>query len=187
MAELALGDIEPASPLREHLVGIQSASSRAVQLTRQLLAFSRKQVLHPTVVHLNLLVREAQTLLQRVLGDDVRVEVSLTADLPPVRVDSGQFHQVILNLAVNSRDAMPHGGTFRIETHVLTVDDAHDRLHPALARGRYAVLVISDTGIGMDDATRQRLFEPFFTTKEPGTGTGLGSRHRPRHRQTERR
>ena len=174
MAELALGDIEPASPLREHLVGIQSASSRAVQLTRQLLAFSRKQVLHPTVVHLNLLVREAQTLLQRVLGDDVRVEVALTADLPPVRVDSGQFHQVILNLAVNSRDAMPHGGTFRIETHVLTVDDAHDRLHPALARGRYAVLVISDTGIGMDDATRQRLFEPFFTTKEPGTGTGLG-------------
>ena len=174
MAELALGDLAQDSALREHLVGIQSASSRAVQLTRQLLAFSRKQVLHPTVVHLNLLVREAQTLLQRVLGDDVRVEVALTGDIPPVRVDPGQFHQVILNLAVNGRDAMPHGGTFRIETRVLTVEDAHDRHHPTLARGRYAVLVISDSGIGMDAATRQRLFEPFFTTKEPGKGTGLG-------------
>ena len=174
MAELAVGDLEQDSPVREHLAGIQSASSRAVQLTRQLLAFSRKQVLHPTVVHLNILVREAQTLLQRVLGDDVRVEVALTADMPPVRVDSGQFHQVILNLAVNSRDAMPHGGTFRIETHILTVEDAHDRFHPTLAPGRYAVLMISDTGFGMDEGTRQRMFEPFFTTKEPGKGTGLG-------------
>ncbi len=173
LAELALGELPQDSPLREHLGGIQAAGGRAAQLTRQLLAFSRKQVLHPTIVSLNALVREAESLLQRVLGDDVRVEVALANDLSPVRVDAGQLHQVILNLAMNGRDAMPKGGTLRIETRLHAVEEHHRSPH-RLPPGRYAVLAMSDTGVGIDPETQQRLFEPFFTTKEPGKGTGLG-------------
>jgi two-component system cell cycle sensor histidine kinase/response regulator CckA len=173
IAELALGDLPPDSPLREHLDGIQSAGARAAQLTKQLLAFSRKQVLHPRVVSLNALVREAESLLQPVLGNDVRVEITLADDLTPVRVDAGQLHQVILNLAMNSRDAMPTGGTLRIDTRLHVVGE-HERSQQRLPPGRYAALSISDTGVGIDLETQLRLFEPFFTTKAPGKGTGLG-------------
>jgi two-component system cell cycle sensor histidine kinase/response regulator CckA len=173
LAELARGELPQGSPLREHLDGIQAAGGRAAQLTRQLLAFSRKQVLHPTIVSLNALAREAESLLQRVMGDDVRVEVALANDLSPVRVDAGQLHQVILNLAMNGRDAMPKGGTLRIETRLHAVGEHHRSPH-RLPPGRYAVLAMSDTGVGIDPETQQRLFEPFFTTKDPGKGTGLG-------------
>jgi PAS domain S-box-containing protein len=174
IAELALGELPDHSPLREHLTGIQDAGNRAAQLTRQLLAFSRKQVLHPTVVNLNALVRETESLLKRVLGGDIRVEVTLASDTPLVQIDPGQFHQVLLNLAVNSRDAMPGGGTLTIETRSLVIAAGQERQHPRLAPGEYAALAISDTGNGMDVEVQRRLFEPFFTTKEPGRGTGLG-------------
>ena len=188
IAELALGDLDEDSPLREHLTGIQAASGRAVQLTRQLLAFSRKQVLHPTVVHLNEIVREAQTLLQRLLGDDVRVEVALMADLPAVRIDAGQFHQVILNLAVNSRDAMPHGGTFRIETRPAERGRRRsDRAHPTLPRGRYAVT--GDLRHGHRHGRVDAAAAVRAVLHDQGTGQRHrpGPRHRSRHRQAERR
>ena len=173
VAELAgseLGD----GPLRDDIAAIRQAAMRATGLTRQLLAFSRQQVLKPEVLRLNAVVEEVEGLLCRVLGEDIRVEVRLDPDVRSVLADPGQIHQVILNLAINSRDAMPQGGVLSIETRSVIVSEAGARRHPGLSPGRYSVLVLTDTGAGMDAATRQRLFEPFFTTKAPGKGTGLG-------------
>ena len=174
IAELAVADLPKGAALREDFARIREAGARAAVLTRQLLAFSRKQVLRPVVVDLNALASEAESLLRRVLGEDIRIEARLAPDLRPVLLDPAQFHQVILNLAVNSRDAMPNGGRLTIETRNLLVEAERERTHPGLRPGRYVTFTLADTGVGMDAATRQRLFEPFFTTKEPGRGTGLG-------------
>ena len=150
------------------------ASERAAALTNQLLAFSRRQVAAPRLVDLNELVRHIDKMLRRIIGEDIRLDVRLDPALPPVRVDPTHIDQVIMNLAVNSRDAMPQGGALTLETarvH-LTGEDAAG--HFELLPGWYAVLTVSDTGTGMDAATRARIFEPFFTTKEQGKGTGLG-------------
>jgi len=173
VADLALADL-PEGALRNDLITIRDAGGRAAELTRQLLAFSRKQVLRPEVVNLNALVADAEMLLRRLLGDDIHLRLHLAQDLAPVSVDPGQFHQVILNLAVNGRDAMPRGGTLTIQTRNFIPDPQSQPTANGLSAGRYVVLEVRDTGTGMDAATRQRLFEPFFTTKEPGKGTGLG-------------
>jgi len=170
--------------LREHLkndpVGTEyaaevlEASERASALTNQLLAFSRRQVSMPQLVDLNLLVRNMEKMLRRIIGEDVRLEIRLAPSLPGIEVDPGQIDQVIMNLAVNSRDAMPAGGRLEIETAEVHLDEQYASSHVSPAPGTYALLAISDTGIGMDAVTRARIFEPFFTTKEQGKGTGLG-------------
>jgi signal transduction histidine kinase/CheY-like chemotaxis protein len=173
-AELMAMRLKPGDPLLRDVAEIRKAADRASALTRQLLAFSRKQLLSPRIVDLNAVVKQMESLLNRVIGEDIRLVSHLAPRLHPVRVDPGQFEQVLLNLAVNARDAMPRGGMLTIETGNV---DLHEQLgfdHDALAPGRYVTLAVSDTGVGMDLQTRQRVFEPFFTTKEQGKGTGLG-------------
>jgi PAS domain S-box-containing protein len=152
---------------------IRKAANRAASLTRQLLAFSRKQVLHPTMLDLNDVVGDMEDMLRRLIGEDILLETGLAPTLASVKADRGQLEQVIMNLAVNSRDAMSEGGRLIIETR--EVDwDATGALAHAAAPGRYVLLSVTDTGCGMDPETRSHLFEPFFTTKDPGKGTGLG-------------
>ena len=171
-AELALNNVEPTGPLHADLTEILKAGHRAAGLTSQLLAFSRKQVLHPDTVNLNDIVRGMEPMLKRLIGEDVDFQTRLAPDLKAVRVDTGQIEQVIMNLAVNSRDAMPRGGTIRITTsHEGFPDDEQ----PDALRGRdLVVLSVTDTGDGMDEATKAQIFEPFFSTKPVGQGTGLG-------------
>jgi nitrogen-specific signal transduction histidine kinase/CheY-like chemotaxis protein len=153
---------------------ISRAAERAASLTRQLLAFSRQQVQKMAVFVLNDVVSETEAMLRRLLGDEVRVARDLAPDLGRVKADAGQIEQVLVNLAVNARDAMPRGGTLRIETRNVTLDEAYVSAHPAGAPGPYVMLAVSDDGCGMDPATVARIFEPFFTTKPAGKGTGLG-------------
>jgi PAS domain S-box-containing protein len=173
-SELMLNGLAPGTPSRRHVEQIAKAGARASALTGQLLAFSRQQVLEPELLDLNETVENTHEMLGRMIGEDVERVTVLAPALPPVRADRGQIGQVILNLVVNARDAMPRGGT-------LTVATRHEELAAPLVdregtipAGRYAVLEVSDTGTGMDEATRARVFEPFFTTKERGKGTGLG-------------
>jgi len=155
---------------------ILKAGSRAEALTRQLLAFSRKQILRPELLDLNEVVREFSTMLGRLIGEDVRMEMALSPGLSSVRADRGQIEQVIMNLAVNARDAMPHGGTLAIETHDVELDEDYLDEHPRAAAGHYVCLALSDTGLGMPPAVRARIFEPFFSTKgSKGTGLGLST------------
>ena len=150
------------------------ASERASALTNQLLAFSRRQVVVARVVDLNEMVRQIEKMLCRMIGEDIQLQLLLDPALPPVKVDSSQMDQVIMNLAVNARDAMPRGGTLTIATAPVEIPQERAENHPGMAPGPYATLAVSDTGMGMDAATRSRIFEPFFTTKEQGKGTGLG-------------
>ena len=169
LSERPLGDAALAE------VGeISRAAERAASLTRQLLAFSRQQVQKISVFVLNEVVSGLEPMLARLLGADLRIEKDLAADLGRVRADHGQIEQVLLNLAVNARDAMPKGGTLRIETRNVDLDEAYVAAHPAGAPGPYVMLAASDDGCGMDPATLARIFEPFFTTKPAGRGTGLG-------------
>ncbi len=161
-------------PLREDLVQIQQASERGTALTRQLLAFGRKQILAPTILDLNALVGNLRKMLERLIGEDIALTTALQPDLWRVTADPGQIEQVLMNLAVNARDAMPTGGSLTIETRTVPFDDGDARMHAAMPTGPCVLVAISDTGCGMDDATRSRIFEPFFTTKAPGQGTGLG-------------
>jgi CheY-like chemotaxis protein len=173
-SQLVKRKLEPQSPLREHVQEIEKAGQRAAGLTRQLLAFSRQQVLTPAVLDLNELVADMVKMLPRLIGEDVNVTTEMAADLGRVKADQGQIEQVIMNLAVNARDAMPGGGSLRIETSNRDLDQAYVRQHPGARTGRYVMLAVVDSGMGIDGETLAHIFEPFFTTKEVGKGTGLG-------------
>src|SRR5881409_3773008 len=172
--QLLLQATPPDDPRHEDAVEIKNAGVRAAELTRQLLAFSRRQVLAPKVLGLNAVVAHMQTMLRRLLGEDIELSVTLAPEAGSVNADPGQLEQVLLNLAVNARDAMPTGGRLNIETiRVTSASELAERRH-RLPPGDYACLAVTDTGSGMDEATQAHLFEPFFTTKEVGRGTGLG-------------
>jgi two-component system cell cycle sensor histidine kinase/response regulator CckA len=173
-AELAAGRLKPEDPSRAELSEIDKAAHRAANLTRQLLAFSRKQVLQPRVIDLNQVVSDTHKMLRRLIGEDIELVTSLKERLGSVSADTGQIEQVLLNLAVNSRDAMPKGGKLMIETSEVDLDESYSAFHFDIPPGRYVLLAVSDTGTGMDAKTLSHVFEPFFTTKEVGKGTGLG-------------
>jgi PAS domain S-box-containing protein len=173
-SELARKDLPAEHRAHQRVEQIQKAAERAATLTRQLLAFSRKQLLQPRVVDLNTIAREMERMLRRLIGEDIELVTSFAPDLWPVRADPAQVEQVILNLAVNARDAMPAGGTLTIRTCEADLDPAFAGAHPGASPGPHAVLSVSDTGYGMDAATLSHVFEPFFTTKPAGHGTGLG-------------
>ena len=173
-SQLLLGKLNAADPLRAGLTEIHKAGERAAGLTRQLLAFSRKQVLQPRGLNVNRVVEEMRPMLERLVGEAVEVRVALNAESGVVRADPHQLEQVVMNLVVNARDAMPGGGKLLIETAGVERDESYARLHLEARAGRYVMLAVSDNGVGMDEETRQRIFEPFFTTKGVGQGTGLG-------------
>lgn len=172
--ELGMVKLDPGSELRRDLERIKSAGERAAQLTRQILAFSRQQMLEITSLDLNEVITEFQHMLTRLIGEDIILETHLAPGLPPIRADKVQLEQVLLNLVVNARDAMPDGGRLLIETAPATLDKAYTARHAGVKPGPHVMLAVSDTGHGMDIATQQHIFEPFFTTKTQGRGTGLG-------------
>jgi two-component system, cell cycle sensor histidine kinase and response regulator CckA len=172
--EFLLADLPADDSRRAEVLEIQSAADRAAAFTRQLLAFSRRQLLQPEVLELNEVITGMEMMVRRLVGEDVVLLTKLEPQIPRVWADPGQLQQVIMNLVVNARDAMPRGGTLLIETGVVELDEHYPLQHPTAKPGPHVVLVVTDTGCGMDPATRSRIFEPFFTTKEPGKGTGLG-------------
>jgi signal transduction histidine kinase len=171
--QLQLMRLPAAHPMRRDLELMQSTAERAATLTRQLLAFSRQQILQPQVLDLNALVHEISQLLRRLIGEDIAFVTVLDPTLGQVRADPGQLGQVLFNLALNARDAMPRGGQLTVET-TNVVQEEDEREDPRIPPGQYVQLRVSDTGVGMDTAVQAHLFEPFFTTKEVGKGTGLG-------------
>jgi PAS domain S-box-containing protein len=173
-SNMAVQDLNPADPLRRDIAEISKASERASELTQQLLAFSRQQVLQPRVIDLGEVVAAMERMLQRLLGEDIELALRPARDLGRVLADPGQIEQVVMNLAVNARDAMPEGGQLTIEMRNVELDATYVSAHFGVAAGSYVMLAVSDTGVGMDAATRARVFEPFFTTKPVGKGTGLG-------------
>ena len=173
-SEMLLQDLPAGDRKRQDVDEIRASAKRAADLTRQLLAFSRKQVLQARVLDVNTVVQTLDRMLRRLIGEDVKLELALGSALGAVRADPGQLEQVILNLAVNARDAMPHGGRLTIETADARLDASYARGHPGSAPGRHVMIAVTDSGTGMDAETRAHLFEPFFTTKEMGKGTGLG-------------
>jgi signal transduction histidine kinase len=173
-AHLSLRQCEPGSPLRKPLEEITRAGERAAELTRQLLAFGRKQVLRPCVLNLNDVIQPLETMLRPMLGERIAMKLHLAPSLAPVEADRTQLEQVLINLAGNARDAMPEGGVIEILTGEIEVDGAYALPEGPIAPGRYVQLTFRDSGHGMDEATRKRIFEPFFTTKAKGKGTGLG-------------
>ena len=173
-SELIQDDLGPGHPLQHNLEGVRKAVQRASSLTHQLLAFSRKQVLAPKVLDLNAAINDLGRMLPRLVGEDVDLVIVPSLERIRTKADPSQLEQVIMNLAVNARDAMPSGGRLTIETSVVEFDQEYARLHPPAGPGRYAMLAVTDTGAGMDAETQSHIFEPFFTTKEKGKGTGLG-------------
>ncbi|MFL5800937.1 MAG: response regulator [Roseiflexaceae bacterium] len=173
-AELALETLPPDADQRGDLEGIKKTAARAASLTRQLLAFARRQIMEPRVLNLNDLVLEMEQLFRRLIGEDIDLATRQTPNLEPVKVDPSQIEQVLVNLVVNARDAMPQGGKLTIETSNVVLDQEYIRQHIGVAAGRYVLLAVSDTGTGMDAEVKRRLFEPFFSTKDLGKGTGLG-------------
>jgi signal transduction histidine kinase/ActR/RegA family two-component response regulator len=173
-SDLALERIHPGDAVRGNCEQIRRVADRAALLTRQLLAFSRRQMLQPKILDLNELIVEMGRLLQRLLREDIEYKVQLGEPLGRVQADPGQMEQVLLNLIVNAADAMPKGGTLTVETENVCVDEHYAQARAPLAPGDYVMLAVSDTGFGMEASTKARIFEPFFTTKEPGKGTGLG-------------
>jgi PAS domain S-box-containing protein len=171
---LALQRIEGNPSVRIYLEEIKKAGDRAANLTRQLLAFGRKQILQPVPLSLNDIVTDMNKMLQRLIGEDIQLSAKLTTDLKRVKADPGQIEQVLVNLIVNARDAMPQGGKLTIETTNVELDREYASAHVGVNAGAYVVLAVSDTGAGMDEHVRKQIFEPFFTTKEKGKGTGLG-------------
>jgi two-component system, cell cycle sensor histidine kinase and response regulator CckA len=173
-AELLLNGPAPSEQYVRKIEQIDRAADRATALTRQLLAFSRLQVLQPHVMNLNDVVEEMGRLLPRLIGEDVELVIRRAEDLGAIRADASQMEQVIMNLAVNARDAMPNGGRLLIETSNAELDSTYSTMHPVVRQGRYVLLAVSDSGSGMDAETQAHIFEPFFTTKPQGKGTGLG-------------
>jgi CheY-like chemotaxis protein len=167
-------DIDPDNPPRERLKEIVKTADRASAVTRQLLAFSRKQVLQPKVLDLNALITQVSALLPPVLGEDIRLIVDLEPALGRIKADPSQIEQSIMNLVFNARDAMPYGGELTIRTSNVDLGETWENVPPGVQLGPYVVVEVRDTGHGMDDETRSRIFEPFFTTKERDKGTGLG-------------
>jgi len=173
-AELGLMELSPDDPLYSDLQRINEAALRAASLIRQILAFSRKQVLEMRPLDLNEVVVEFEKMLQRIIGEDINLKTILAPALSPVQADPAQIEQILMNLAVNARDAMPQGGKLTIETGSVVLDEEYAHKHIGAQAGPHVLLAVSDTGVGMDAAIKERIFEPFFTTKPPGKGTGLG-------------
>ncbi len=173
-SELLVAQLREESPLKKAVEEIKQAGERAAALTRQLLAFSRQQVLEPKVLDLNEVVSHMERMLSRLLGEDVQLQTVLGSDLWNVKADPGQVEQLVMNLAVNARDAMPEGGNLTLETSNVFLDESYANIHSPMPPGPYVMLSVSDTGVGMDKETLSRVFEPFFTTKGQGKGTGLG-------------
>src|SRR6185436_9552649 len=161
-------------PFHADIMEIQKAGEIAGGLTRQLLAFSRKQIIEPTLLDLNAVVGNLRPMLRRLIGEDVNVSLNLPPGLARIMADRGQVEQIVMNLAVNARDTMPKGGTLTIETGNVELDEHYAQAHRGVKPGPYVALTLTDTGTGMTPQVQARLFEPFFTTKEIGKGTGLG-------------
>src|SRR5437867_1421217 len=172
--ELVLARIHGDEKTSKEINEIKKAGQRAASLTRQLLAFSRKQILEPKVLDLNAIVVELEKMLRRLIGEDIKLTMAPAADLRRIKADPGQIEQVIMNLVVNARDAMPQGGHLTLETTNIDLDEAYAGRHIGVRAGAYVMLAVSDTGCGMDREAMTHIFEPFFTTKGPGKGTGLG-------------
>jgi two-component system, cell cycle sensor histidine kinase and response regulator CckA len=173
-SEIALGSLDQRDPLYESIREIKSAGDRAASLTQQLLAFSRRQVMQAKVLDITDVIGDLESMLRRLIGEDIHLVLARTSGTWPIKADPVQMQQVIMNLAVNARDAMPRGGQLLIGTGNVTLDEETVRVQPDGAPGDYVLVTVTDTGTGMDEATLGRLFEPFFTTKEKGKGTGLG-------------
>jgi CheY-like chemotaxis protein len=173
-AQLAVRELGPEHKTIRRLDAVCKAADRAAALTRQILTFSRQQNAETRVCDVNHIVEDMERMLRRLIGEDVRLAVALDQDVGRVRADPGQLEQVIMNLAVNARDAMPRGGRLVLETSNVELDEAYAQSHAGVSPGAYVVLAISDTGEGMEPAILARIFEPFYTTKGPGKGTGLG-------------
>lgn len=172
--EMAEEEFDADCAVHVHLCGIRQAGERAADLTRQLLAFARRQVIEPKVIDLNALILSLDTLLRRLIGENIEIVFLLASGLNAVKVDTGQFTQILVNLVINARDAMLDGGKITIETSNATLDADYAHQHDGVEPGEYVLLAISDTGTGIEEAIRLHIFEPFFTTKEKGRGTGLG-------------
>ena len=173
-SQLSLHELKEEGPLKENIEEINKASEKASDLTRQLLSFSRSQMMEMKVIDLNNIVRNLDKMLRRVIGEDVELITCLADDLGRIKADPGQIEQVIMNLAVNAKDAMPSGGKLAIETANVELDGIYARSHIGVKPGRYVMLLVSDTGMGMAPEVKKKVFEPFFTTKEKDKGTGLG-------------
>jgi signal transduction histidine kinase/ActR/RegA family two-component response regulator len=173
-SSILIGDMAPRDPMRADLDEIKKAGERAAQLTKQLLAFSRQQILEPHILDLNAVITSMHEMIRRLVGEDVVVRTVPGSRLGKVKADPGHLEQVLMNLVVNARDAMPGGGNLTIETQNVDLDAGYAEQHLGIRPGPHVMLAVSDTGTGMDRATQQRIFEPFFTTKEKGKGTGLG-------------
>lgn len=172
--ELLISNLNPQDPMLEDLNEIRKATQSAATLTSQLLAFSRKQLIEPRILSLNDLISGLRKMIQRLIGEDIELQAILKNNLSSVKIDPGQFEQILVNMAVNARDAMPDGGKLTIETANVDLDEDYQTTHPYISPGRYVMLAISDTGCGMNAEVKSHLFEPFYTTKQKGRGTGLG-------------
>jgi nitrogen-specific signal transduction histidine kinase/CheY-like chemotaxis protein len=173
-ASLLIGELEPGDPMRSDIEEVKRAGERASELTRQLLAFGRQQVLQPRIVDLNRVILGMNKMLRRMLGEDIDLSLLTAHRLGKVLADPGQIEQVLMNLIVNARDAMPEGGKLTIQTANVDLDEEYAEAHVGVVPGAYVLVAVTDTGTGMDRATQARIFEPFFTTKAQGKGTGLG-------------
>lgn len=172
--EMMLHQVTPDSPLTKPLLQVSKAADRAAALTRQMLAFGRQQMMQVRILNVNTVVADITNMLRRIIGEDIELKTKLATTLPNTKLDADQLGQVLLNLAVNARDAMPDGGTLHLETATVELDNTYTKEHPPVVPGQYVMLVVTDTGTGIEKAALPHIFDPFFTTKEVGKGTGLG-------------